>query len=59
MRERFLIIGVLVGGFFGLGFRQFWIATAGTLGSVMLTSLFSLPSFARLVVVICGLHLLP
>ena len=59
MREKLLIVWILVVTVFRLVFRHFWANTVYALGKVVALSLVSLPGLAKLASEIWSVHLMP
>ena len=59
MKEKLLLVWLLVVVAFGFVFRHFWASTVYALGRAVAMNLVSLPGLAKFAAVICSMHLLP
>jgi ABC-type Fe3+-siderophore transport system permease subunit len=59
MKEKILLVWLLVVVAFGFVFRHFWASTVYALGRAVAMNLGSLPGLAKFAAVICSVHLLP
>jgi hypothetical protein len=59
MKEKLLLVWLLVVVAFGFVFRHFWVSTVYALGRAVAMNLVSLPGLAKFAAVICTVHVLP
>ena len=56
VKEKFLLVSVLVVLVFGFFFRHFWGCTVYALQKAVVLTFIPLPSLVKLAAVICGVH---